>query len=40
MPRASVLKNVSFGLEMRGVDKTEREGIAANYIKVVGLQGF
>ncbi len=40
MPWASVLKNVSFGLEMRGVDKTEREGIAANYIKEVGLQGF
>ena len=40
MPWASVLKNVSFGLEMRGVDKTEREGIAQNYIKEVGLQGF
>jgi NitT/TauT family transport system ATP-binding protein len=40
MPWASVLKNVSFGLEMRGVEKTEREGIAQNYIKEVGLQGF
>ena len=40
MPWASVLKNVSFGLEMRGVDKTEREGIAANYIKEVVLKAF
>jgi NitT/TauT family transport system ATP-binding protein len=34
------LKNVSFGLEMRGADKTEREAIAQSYIKEVGLQGF
>ncbi|MEL0034619.1 MAG: ABC transporter ATP-binding protein, partial [Paracoccaceae bacterium] len=40
MPWASVIKNVSFGLEMRGVAKNERDEIAANYIAEVGLQGF
>ena len=40
MPWASVLKNVSFGLEMRGINKNERESIAQNYIEEVGLQGF
>lgn len=40
LPWASVLRNVSFGLEMRGVGKSEREDIAARYIKDVGLGGF
>ena len=40
MPWASVLKNVSFGLEMRGIAKADREEIARNYIEEVGLQGF
>jgi NitT/TauT family transport system ATP-binding protein len=40
MPWASVLQNVSFGLEMRGMNKNERESIAQNYIEEVGLQGF
>ena len=40
MPWASVLQNVSFGLEMRGMNKNERESIAQNYIGEVGLQGF
>jgi len=35
-----VMRNVSFGLEMRGVAKAEREDIAARYIKEVGLEGF
>ena len=37
MPWASVLRNVAFGLELRGVNKNEREDIAAKYIKDVGL---
>jgi NitT/TauT family transport system ATP-binding protein len=40
LPWATVLRNVSFGLEMRGVAKSEREDIAAKYIKDVGLAGF
>lgn len=40
MPWASVLQNVSFGLEMKGMNKNERESIAQNYIEEVGLQGF
>ncbi len=40
LPWASVMRNVSFGLEMRGVAKSEREDIAARYIKEVGLGGF
>lgn len=40
MPWASVLRNVAFGLELRKVAKSEREDIARNYIKQVGLDGF
>jgi len=40
LPWASVLRNVAFGLELRGVAKSERESIAEKYIKDVGLAGF
>ena len=40
LPWATVLKNVAFGLELRGVAKSEREAIAAKYILDVGLGGF
>ena len=40
LPWASVIRNVAFGLEMRGVAKSERENIAEKYIKDVGLTGF
>ena len=40
LPWASVIRNVAFGLEMRGVAKSEREAIAERYIKDVGLAGF
>jgi len=40
MPWASVLRNVAFGLELRGVDKSEREEIARGLIVKVGLKGF
>ncbi len=40
LPWASVMRNVAFGLEMRGVAKSERESIAEKYIKDVGLTGF
>lgn len=40
MPWANVLRNVGFGLEMRGVAKSEREEIARSHIAQVGLAGF
>jgi NitT/TauT family transport system ATP-binding protein len=39
MPWASVLRNVAFGLELRGVARSEREAIAEKYIGEVGLAG-
>src|SRR3546814_17434918 len=40
MPWATVLRNVAFGLELRGVDRSEREAVAERYIGQVGLKGF
>lgn len=40
LPWASVLRNVAFGLELRGVAKSVREAKAEKYIADVGLSGF
>jgi NitT/TauT family transport system ATP-binding protein len=40
MPWADVLRNVGFGLEVRGVARKEREDVARKYINEVGLAGF
>ena len=40
LPWANVMRNVAFGLELRGVAKSEREAIAEKYIREVGLAGF
>jgi NitT/TauT family transport system ATP-binding protein len=40
MPWATVLRNVAFGLELRGVPKHEREAIASRCIAEVRLSGF
>lgn len=40
MPWATVIRNVAFGLELKGIVKSEREAVAERYIKVVGLSGF
>ena len=40
LPWANVLRNVAFGLELRGVGVSERESIAEKYIRNVGLAGF
>jgi NitT/TauT family transport system ATP-binding protein len=40
MPWATVMRNVAFGLELRGIGKTEREDKARHYIAEVGLAGF
>ncbi len=40
LPWATVMRNVAFGLELRGLAKAKRQAIAQNYIKEVGLAGF
>ncbi len=40
MPWASVLRNVAFGLELRGIPKSKRMAIAEKHIEDVGLKGF
>jgi NitT/TauT family transport system ATP-binding protein len=40
MPWATVMRNVAFGLELRGTPKKEREEQAKHYIAEVGLAGF
>ncbi len=40
LPWADVLRNVAFGLELRGVERREREETAHRYIAEVGLKGF
>jgi NitT/TauT family transport system ATP-binding protein len=40
LPWASVLRNVAFGLELRGVPREEREKLARRTIEDVGLKGF
>lgn len=39
-PWRSVLDNVSFGLEMKGITKPERHQVARKYISLVGLDQF
>ena len=40
IPWATVLRNVAFGLELRGVPRQEREGVAREYIAKTNLTGF
>jgi NitT/TauT family transport system ATP-binding protein len=40
MPWATVVRNVAFGLELKGVPRTQREDKARHYIDQVGLSGF
>jgi len=40
MPWATVMRNVAFGLELRGVGHAKRESVARRYVKEVGLSGF
>lgn len=39
-PHRTVLENASFGLEVRGVEKSDREEIARTYLNLVGLSGW
>jgi NitT/TauT family transport system ATP-binding protein len=40
LPWRTVLKNVEFGLELRGEDPEEKTRIAKKYIDIVGLSGY
>ena len=40
LPWATVLRNVAFGLELRGVQPEQRHEMARDYIVKVGLKGF
>jgi NitT/TauT family transport system ATP-binding protein len=40
LPWANVLRNVAFGLELRGLTKEERDQIARKHIAEVGLNAF
>ncbi|AEF95907.1 ABC transporter ATP-binding protein [Methanotorris igneus] len=40
MPWRTVLKNVTFGLEIKKIPKEEQIKIAKKFIKMVGLEGF
>lgn len=39
-PWRTVLKNITFSLELKKVPKTERESIARKYLELVGLEKF
>jgi NitT/TauT family transport system ATP-binding protein len=40
LPWMSVLDNVAFGLELRGIEKRQREEKAHEFLEIVGLKGF
>src|SRR5439155_25923183 len=40
LPPRRIVDNVSFGLEIRGVEKDEREAKATDVLQVVGLAGL
>jgi NitT/TauT family transport system ATP-binding protein len=40
LPWRTIIKNVEFGLELRGVEEARRREIAERYMQLVGLGGF
>lgn len=40
LPHRTLLDNVAFGLELRGVDRSERRSVAADTLALVGLPGM
>ncbi len=40
MPWKTVMQNVEFGAQLKGMDKAERRKLAQHYIDLVGLTGF
>ncbi len=39
-PWRTVIDNIAFGLEMKGIDEKERHEVAAHYLDLIGLSGF
>jgi len=39
-PWLRVTDNITFGLKARGIDKSERERVAAHYLKIIDLERF
>jgi NitT/TauT family transport system ATP-binding protein len=39
-PWLTVFQNVTYGLEMKGVPRAERDAVARRYVELIGLQGF
>jgi NitT/TauT family transport system ATP-binding protein len=39
-PWQTVIKNIEFGLEIKGLSRRERSRIAGKYIEMIGLNGF
>jgi len=39
-PWLTVMQNITYGLEMKGLPRAERETIARRYVKLIGLEGF
>ncbi len=39
-PWLTVMQNITYGLEMKGVPRDERDQIARRYVKLIGLEGF
>jgi len=40
LPWRNVIKNVEFGLELKGTDPEERKDVAQKYLEIVGLREF
>ena len=40
LPHRTIIENVAFGLEIMGIDETERKAKAAEWIETVGLKGY
>ncbi len=40
LPHRTVLSNVSYGLQIKGMKRAERDAQAAEWIKLVGLEGY
>jgi len=39
LPHLNVMQNIAFGLRLRGVSRSEREALAAEWVRKVGLEG-
>jgi NitT/TauT family transport system ATP-binding protein len=39
-PWRTVLDNIAFGLEIKGIDEEERKRVAVHYLDLIGLSGF